>query len=374
MANLILEFQHRLSTLTTPTIPLRNTKLCSIVICITSFAHSLRSLALKFKPTLKLFSFPSVTFQTNSLSPYNQRQINPMLRSLPKIINSMHHSTVMKAFCSTAAIFAVMTRIFGNFFCRSLKTSSPSVPKLNPTPYPYELPPKVRTYKQLRKHMSQQIVLLLMLKAYSEVLAISCDGTTANSTPKTPINIGGLTFTAAADRCAGANIISWKALHNLMDNTTLSMPHTHCDRTLQTADMSLHKVSDEVTIKFHLPAVSPQVHTLNFLVFNTPHDIILSSHAMHATDLGDHIYVKTKKHPPQPLHTPLKHIIDDMDLHNPEILTSVLSIIESINPTPHLISSTHRPTSFLSPSVRPSVLPQTMTHLTSTLKNLFSLH
>ena len=107
-----------------------------------------------------------------------------------------------------------------------------------------------------------------------------------------------------------------------MDHTTLSLPHTACNRTLQIADKSLHTITDEISIAFRLPEVSDNLYNLQFLVYDIPHDIILCSHAMHATSLGYHVF-KPPDHPftinSSALLDPLHLILEKLDFFYPEI-------------------------------------------------------
>ena len=147
---------------------------------------------------------------------------------------------------------------------------------------PSYLPSGIRTYKQYRQYIQRQVVLLLILKVYTSVMSINCTTDDTHITAMTTIRLGGIDFPAAADSQSGTNVIHPSALVKLM-KTEMPLPHAKCNVTVQCADLSLHKISNQVIFKFSLPDVSDTEYTMPFLVMETPHDFILSMYTMKTT-------------------------------------------------------------------------------------------
>ena len=183
--------------------------------------------------------------------------------------------------------------------------------------------------------MNHQTVLLLMLKAYTSILSISCTGAEARQTATTRIKLGELEFDAAADSQSGTNTIHPRALAKLMQ-TDLPLPFSRCNVTVECADRSLHKITSQVLLKFSLPDVSNTQYSMPFLVMETPHDFILSMYTMKTTGLGQHIFNQDKPKPapsaPDRPPSSIHHLIDKLDFNLPDMYTTILSIIASTVP------------------------------------------
>ena len=164
-----------------------------------------------------------------------------------------------------------------------------------------------------------------MLKVYSKILSIGCDGENAQSTPTTTIKIHDLNFVAAADSQSGTNIIHPRVLATLM-KTDAPLPIRQCNISVQCADLSIHKLQHQVFLPFQLPDVSQTIFQMPFMVMETPHDIILSYDSMKRTNLGAHIFNKTNITFPS---HPSEVILDQLDVNNPEFYATILSISAS---------------------------------------------
>lgn len=127
-------------------------------------------------------------------------------------------------------------------------------------------------FKMHKRHVSKQGVLLLMLKARTSMPTVN----PAFNTPKTDLDIGGYTFTAAADSQAGANIIHSRVLE-FLKSTNVKISFAPYDNfRLIVADERIINVKREALLSFSIPNISTQEYSLNFLIMENPHDIILS--------------------------------------------------------------------------------------------------
>ena len=264
--------------------------------------------------------------------------VRPVVNLLNRLsTNTMNALSLIRILLSAFAGPSVVSSALTNWL------QSPSRQVFIPAPSPsYVLPTTIRTYKQLRKHCSQQVVLLLMLKAYTSILSIGCTDTSQTAT--TTIRLADMDFTAAADSQSGTNTIHPRVLEKLM-SSSLPLPHSHCNVTVECADRSLHKITSQVLLKFSLPEVSTISYTMPFLVMETPHDFILSMYTMTTTKLGQHIFNQQSPNPmktpttnpnlpnvfPQPISS-ITDIIDALDFNTPEVYATILSIIVSAKP------------------------------------------